>query len=136
MNIFHREKRTPRSFYPLEQFEPVLRSSICTGEMTVCFRDREAGGRCIEWAEHKRAAHKFSSNHKPELEKDRLCGCFYCLRIYSPSEIKEWLVEETAIDWRGTAIYPFCDVDSVIGESSGYPITREFMEEMHQVWFE
>ena len=83
-----------------------------------------------------RAAHKFSSNHKPELEKDRLCGCFYCLRIYSPSEIKEWLVEETAIDWRGTAICPYCDVDSVIGESSGYPITREFMEEMHQVWFE
>ena len=83
-----------------------------------------------------RAAHKFSSNHKPELEKDRLCGCFYCLRIYSPSEIKEWLVEETAIDWRGTAICPFCDVDSVIGESSGFPITREFMEEMHQVWFE
>ena len=83
-----------------------------------------------------RAAHKFSSNHKPELEKDRLCGCFYCLRIYSPSEIKEWLVEETAIDWRGTAICPYCDVDSVIGESSGFPITREFMEEMHQVWFE
>ena len=83
-----------------------------------------------------RAAHKFSSNPKPELEKDRLCGCFYCLRIYSPSEIKEWLVEETAIDWRGTAICPYCDVDSVIGESSGFPITREFMEEMHQVWFE
>ncbi len=83
-----------------------------------------------------RAAHKFSSNHKPELEKGRLCGCFYCLRIYSPSEIKEWLVEETAIDWRGTALCPYCDVDSVIGESSGYPITREFMEEMHQVWYE
>ena len=43
MNIFHRKKTAPPSPYPLEQFEPVLRSSICTGEMTACFRDRETG---------------------------------------------------------------------------------------------
>ena len=24
-------------------------------------------------------AHKYSNNHKPELEKDKVCGCFYCL---------------------------------------------------------
>lgn len=29
--------------YPLESFEPVLRSSICTGEATACFRNRETG---------------------------------------------------------------------------------------------
>ena len=43
MNIFRRKKPTPPSPYPLEQFEPVLRSSICTREMTSCFRDRETG---------------------------------------------------------------------------------------------
>ena len=30
-------------------------------------------------------AHSFSNNHKPELEKDKKCGCFYCLTIFAPS---------------------------------------------------
>ena len=29
--------------YPEEQFEPVLRCSICTGEQTACVRNRETG---------------------------------------------------------------------------------------------
>ena len=29
--------------FPPEQYEPVLRSSICTGEKTACMRDRESG---------------------------------------------------------------------------------------------
>lgn len=75
------------------------------------------------------AAHAFSINHKPELQKDRICGCFYCLKIYSPSEIKEWLD-----DTRGTAVCPYCGIDSVIGESSGYPITQEFLQKMYDYW--
>ena len=81
------------------------------------------------------AAHKFSSNHRPELEKDRICGCFYCLRVFSPAEITEWLVDENLIDSSGTAVCPYCGVDSVIGESSGYPITEQFLKAMHEVWF-
>ena len=75
-------------------------------------------------------AHKYSSNHKPELEKDNICGCFYCLKIYNPKEIKEW-----TRDRRGTAICPNCDIDSVIGESSGFPITKEFLIAMNKRWF-
>ena len=80
-------------------------------------------------------AHKFCSNHKPELEKDSVCGCFCCLEIFDPNEITEWIIEDTAIDWRGTAICPYCSVDSVIGESSGYPITKEFLGKMNKHWF-
>ena len=29
-------------------------------------------------------AHKYSSNHRHELEKDNICGCFFCLKIYNP----------------------------------------------------
>ena len=39
-------KRKPASAlpsYPPEQYEPVLRSSICTGEQTACMRNRETG---------------------------------------------------------------------------------------------
>ena len=37
-------KKAPKApLFPLEQFEPVIRSSICTGERTACMRDRQTG---------------------------------------------------------------------------------------------
>ena len=81
-------------------------------------------------------AHKYSCNHKPELEKDRICGCFHCLRIYNPAEIDNWIIADNKCDKRGTAVCPYCGIDSVIGESSGYPITKEFLKEMNEYWFE
>ena len=66
------------------------------------------------------AAHKYCNNNKESLMGDKLCGCFYCLRIFSPAEIEHW------IDSRH---------DSVIGESAGYPITEDFLKEMNRYWF-
>ena len=44
MSLFQRkEKNKKKSLYSLEKYEPVLRSSICTGEQTACMRDRETG---------------------------------------------------------------------------------------------
>lgn len=76
------------------------------------------------------SAHKYSSNHKNEIKKDSKCGCFYCLKIFSPAEIKDWIK-----DISGTAICPYCGIDSIIGESSGYPITEEFLAKMRKYWF-
>lgn len=81
------------------------------------------------------AAHHFSSNHKPELEKDHVRGCFYCMEIFDPAEIEEWIICDNPCDRRGTAICPKCGIDSVIGESSGFPITKEFLMAMHTYWF-
>lgn len=75
-------------------------------------------------------AHHYSSNHRKHLLKDHVCGCFYCLSIFDPSEIKEWVEDQG-----GTALCPYCDIDSIIGESSGYPITKEFLMKMHNYWF-
>jgi hypothetical protein len=36
-----------------------------------------------------KAAHRFCSDNKESLKEDSLCGCFYCLEIFHPSEIKE-----------------------------------------------
>lgn len=74
-------------------------------------------------------AHKHSSMHRDELERSEVCGCFYCSSIYLPTEIVEW------IDDGQTAICARCPVDSVIGDASGYPITKEFLERMHAHWF-
>lgn len=75
-------------------------------------------------------AHKYSSNHKKQLLNDKICGCFYCTTIFSPKEIKEWIK-----DSEGTAICPYCGIDSVIGKSSGYSITKEFLNKMKNHWF-
>jgi len=76
------------------------------------------------------SAHRFCINNKPMLIKDKKCGCFYCLSIFNPSEILEWIP-----DTAGTALCPKCGIDSVIGKSSGYPITKEFLAEMNEYWF-
>lgn len=75
-------------------------------------------------------AHEFSSDHKEQILKDDKCGCFFCLRIFNPNEIVDWIEDE-----KGTAICPYCDIDSVIGESSGFPITKEFLKKMKEYWF-
>ena len=42
MKLF-RARENPAAQFPPERFEPVLRSSICTGERTACMRERETG---------------------------------------------------------------------------------------------
>jgi NAD-dependent SIR2 family protein deacetylase len=67
--------------------------------------------------------------HRAELEKSHLCGCFYCMASFSSSKIQQW------IDQEQTALCPECEIDSVIGSASGFPITKEFLERMHAHWF-
>jgi uncharacterized paraquat-inducible protein A len=74
-------------------------------------------------------AHKHCSMHRRELGESSLCGCSYCISVFVPSEIVEW------IDDGQTAICPRCPVDSVIGSASGYPVTAEFLLRMHDHWF-
>lgn len=76
-------------------------------------------------------AHEYSINNKSVILKDKKCGCFYCIEIFSPTEITEWIDDK--ID--GTAICPYCNIDSIIGESSGFPITKEFLLKMKKYWF-
>jgi hypothetical protein len=76
-------------------------------------------------------AHKYSANNKRLLLKNMKCGCFFCLKIFSPTEITDWIEDDTD----ETALCPYCSIDAVIGESSGFPITKEFLEKMHEHWF-
>ena len=46
------------------------------------------------------------------------------MKIFSPEEINKWLIskdDSNKCDQYGTAVCPYCGIDSVIGESSGYP---------------
>lgn len=80
-------------------------------------------------------AHSFSNNHMAHLKLDSICGCFHCEKIFHPAEITDWIMADNDCDRLGTAICPYCGVDAVIGESSGFPITGEFLNIMSHHWF-
>lgn len=71
-----------------------------------------------------------SVNNREEILKSKQCGCFHCLKIFKPEEIKNWIDEEK------TAICPFCDVDSVIGDNLGVVIDESLLKIIHDDWFD
>lgn len=77
-------------------------------------------------------AHEFCINHREKLIGDQKCGCFYCGKIFAPSQIEEW-IEDAQDD---TALCPYCGIDAIIGESCGYSITQDFLKRMNAYWFE
>ena len=77
------------------------------------------------------AAHEHSSRHKLEIEQSELCGCFYCIDVFPPSEIEDWI--DDGVD--DTALCPRCGIDAVIGSASSYPIEKSFLRKMHSHWF-
>ncbi len=79
-------------------------------------------------------AHQYSANHRQQLLDSKVCGCFYCLATFLPSEISEW-VDEDEEGVGQTALCPKCGIDSVIGDKSGVSITEGFLRGMNQVWF-
>jgi hypothetical protein len=80
------------------------------------------------------AAHQFSSNHRHQLLESDSCGCFYCLEVYNPAEITDWVDEDNEGVGK-TALCAKCGIDSVVGSASGYPITPEFLKQMRDHWF-
>jgi hypothetical protein len=76
------------------------------------------------------SAHAFSSNHRSQVETSKLCGCFYCVAMFPPTEIVEW------VDLDSTAMCPRCGIDSIIGSASEVPIAAEFLERMRAHWFD
>ena len=80
-------------------------------------------------------AHRHSIRHRDEIDASGVCGCFYCLAIFQPNDIKGW-VDQTELSPAGaTALCPRCGIDSVIGSASGYPITEPFLRDMRSHWF-
>lgn len=75
-------------------------------------------------------AHTHTTRHRKEIEASAEAGCFYCCEVFPPSEIENWLANDDC------ALCPYCSIDSVIGDASGYPVTdKKFLGEMHAFWF-
>ena len=81
-----------------------------------------------------RAAHKSSIYHRDEVMRSELCGCFHCGATFSPAEITRWTDQHEPPE-RHTALCPRCEIDSVLGSASGFPVEGFFLEEMRRFWF-
>jgi len=78
-------------------------------------------------------AHKHSFENEDEINRSLLCGCFYCQRIFPSAMLQE-------IDWTQdrnakTALCPYCMIDAVIGDASGFDLTEELLAKMCDYWF-
>ena len=82
-------------------------------------------------AEELLKIHKLSSNHKKSLIKEDVCGCFYCLSIFSPKLITDWIEDENDL----TAICPYCGIDSIIPKCYSYQLNKELLQEMREYFF-
>jgi hypothetical protein len=74
-------------------------------------------------------AHKHSFKNREEVLRSETCGCFYCRGIFLPNEITHWIDDDL------TAMCPKCDIDSVIGSASGFPIEKPLLKVTEERWF-
>lgn len=84
-------------------------------------------------------AHSRLVRNQEALLKSHTWGCFYCCKIFpKPTDEIIWVYP---FAWRKaapedlTALCPYCRIDSCIGDSSGFPITLEFMKDMEAYFF-
>ena len=95
-----------------------------------------SGGRVLALEPDHIAAHRHCRQNRQEILSSKLCGCFFCLSVYTPDQIRddEWIDDdETGVGQ--TARCPVCGIDSVIGSQSGYPLTHDFLAKMERHWF-
>ena len=57
------------------------------------------------------------------------CGCIACLCLFPASDVVAWA------DKGETAICPFCGIDAVLGDATGWGITPELLAELNEVYF-
>ena len=75
------------------------------------------------------SAYRHAVRHRVAVLRSETCGCFHCLSLFTPSDIKAW------IDTGQTALCPRCGMDAVLGSESGLELTSDFLEAMGRRWF-
>jgi hypothetical protein len=78
--------------------------------------------------------HRRSSRHRAEIERSARCGCFYCLSIFAPWEIMDWVDGEDK-DSGVTALCPRCGIDAVLPELPSLNIDMNILLEMERHFF-
>jgi hypothetical protein len=81
-----------------------------------------------------KAAHQFCIINQESVKNSALCGCFHCLKMYSPDTLTD---ADLITEANGLKSYvcPHCGIDSVLGDQCEYPITLAFLTAMKVHFF-
>lgn len=71
----------------------------------------------------------YSMKNKKFIDESEVCGCYYCLEVFSKNDITDWT------DNGQTAICPKCHIDSVLSQSYGIELNKEQLQIVHDYWF-
>jgi hypothetical protein len=71
-----------------------------------------------------------SLKNRDAVEQSTECACYRCCAKFDKNEVINWT------DHFQTAICPYCGTDSVLPDFNIYPITKEFLEEAKNYWFQ
>lgn len=80
--------------------------------------------------QYLKAAHEASFKNKESILRSEICGCFSCRKTFASGEV----TFRKEKDGQETAWCPYCDMDAVLGNASGYPITQDFLKAMQDEW--
>ncbi len=67
---------------------------------------------------------RFTIYQRTKLLQTEKCGCFSCIKIFTPKDIKDWTDNEK------TAVCPYCRNKTVLGDNFGYPVNEKFLIKM------
>ncbi len=70
-------------------------------------------------------------NNRHLLGQSDLCGCFYCLSLFSYQDITKWKNDT----YDQTAICPFCGMETVIPSNNNYKLTVNFLRKLYNFYF-
>ena len=88
---------------------------------------------CYSWgldSNDVEKAHRYCTANEGLLSESTVCGCFYCLKVFAPSEIENWINDRDG----KTAICPYCSIDSVL-PGNRVDLSKSFLNQMHKAWF-
>ena len=75
-----------------------------------------------------RQFHDMCIFNKTAVRASKLVGCFSCVTIFTPDQIKHWVDG----DPDHTAMCPYCDVDAVLPDSPLYELDMQLLKMMQR----
>jgi hypothetical protein len=85
--------------------------------------------------------------NRADISASVRCGCYSCLRLFEPSEIRLWADSTDPGDhdpgalrpdgarFQGfTAVCPYCEDTSVLGDASVGEFSEALLERVHAYW--
>jgi hypothetical protein len=77
-----------------------------------------------------RMAPKLAIHNKINLSMVSECVCYYCFKVFKPSEIVEYVDKE-----KDTALCPHCSVDAVLPIYEESEKDESMLKQIHNYWF-